>query len=136
MHIVIEMIPHCSQRYNTVGDWQYKQYGSDETLYIKVSNMTNPRWEWLVARHELDEALLCKARGITEKEVDSYDFSHLDAGSSDFDSNMDAPYYLEHCSALAAEWQFARELKIDWQSYTEEIQRLCKSYEYKNLEAK
>ena len=70
--VVITTIPHTKQRYNTCGDWQF---ASDGTLMIRVSKMSDWKRSLLVARHELDEAFLCTARGITEKQVDDYDLN-------------------------------------------------------------
>jgi hypothetical protein len=61
MIITIETIPAAKMRYPTVGDWQFKP---DGTLHITVSRMTDRRYEFLLALHELVEALLYKATGV------------------------------------------------------------------------
>lgn len=119
--IVIEVIPHSQQRYPTVGDWQFDSYGD---LQIKVSDMGNWRYNFLVARHEMDEAALCMWRGVRQEEVDAYDFSNPDAGGDSFSESMNAPYYTEHCDALAAEWVMSRLLGVRWKKYSDALQNL------------
>lgn len=121
MKITIETIPHSQQRYNTCGDWQFDSQGN---LNIRVSEMGDPRMNFLVARHELDEAMLCWFGGISQEEVDAYDFSHPAAGGDCFSDNLDAPYAQEHNNALAAEWQMARLLGVNWEGYIKRLEEL------------
>ena len=69
MNVKIVTIPHEEQRYPTVGDWVV----NGDNLYISVSKMSDPRYELLVAVHELVEVLLCKERGISQVLVDKFD---------------------------------------------------------------
>src|SRR5437016_14188333 len=108
MKIVIETIQHKEQRYDTIGDWQWILNDDPYTLRIKVSDTGDWKMNALIARHELDEALICLSNGISGKEVDEYDFKHPEAGSDCFSDNMDAPYFEAHNDALAFEWQMAR----------------------------
>ena len=117
--INITTIKHEHQRYETVGDWQI---GAFENINIKVSNMNNPTYEFLVGIHELIEAMLCKQYGITEEVVDSWDMDHLD--SNDPGSIPGCPYYRQHFLATIIERMLADELEVDWDLYEEAIESL------------
>lgn len=122
MRIVIETIPHDQQRYDTVGDWKF--IGDD--LIIKVSrfypNTLFSDFEFLIGIHELIEAILCKAHGIKEEEVDYFDMSHED--HPDPGSLIDAPYYRQHLIATIIERILASELGINWDDYEKAIDNL------------
>jgi hypothetical protein len=114
--IKIETIPHENQRYDTIGDWQ--RLGDD--VIIRVSNMNNELYEFLVGIHELIEMYLCEVYGITEKEVDAFDISHPEAIEP---GNLpDAPYYRPHLIATIIERMLADELGVDWDKYEETIE--------------
>ena len=66
LKVVIETIPHKSQRYPTIGDWQWI---SANQLHITVSKMSDQRYEFLVGMHEAIEAYLAVHAGISP-EVD------------------------------------------------------------------
>lgn len=117
MNISIKTIPHSEQRYDTVGDWWFEGEG----LEIRVSDMGNPEYEYLVGRHEADEAILCKKRGINEQDITEFDKifeSHrLEGNTDEPGDHKDAPYRKEHFFATTAERALALELGIDWQDY-------------------
>jgi len=73
MHVTMHTIPHDQQRYDTVGDWHFDMNGD---LIIKVSKMSDPRYETLIAVHELIEAVLCKQAGVSEDAVDAFDMAY------------------------------------------------------------
>lgn len=95
MKIIIETIPHVSQRYPTVGDWYFTQQNPDGVesplsdapivplhdllsdpkyvLHIKVSNLTDWRREFLIVVHELCEVGLCVNEGVSQATVDAFD---------------------------------------------------------------
>lgn len=120
MRVEINVIPHSNQRYETIGDWQFK---GDE-LQINVSDLGNIRYNVLVAIHEMIEAFECKFNGVTTEQVDAYDFSHPNAGNANLDSNLDAPYYEYHNDATAVEWLLSRLFGIDWKDYCKKIDKL------------
>ena len=120
MKIVIETIPHLEQRYPTVGDWQIVGPGE---LRIAVSRMSDPRREWLVAVHELIEALLCIDAGVTQDEVDRFDLALLYNDPEPGD-NPDSPYRRQHCLASAVERLLAAEFGVSWRAYEEELAAL------------
>lgn len=137
MKILIESVPHSEQRYDTVGDWQWKTvdqlglvkpstiHSSEPVLHIKVSQMSDWRYEALVGLHEAIEALLCKQAGVTEEEVDAFDFNfslaHFEGEPGD---DQHAPYHHQHQFASSVEANVAFRLKVDWAEYSKEINSL------------
>ena len=88
MKVRIDTIPHTSQRYPTVGDWQISNdpVTGEPIVLVTVSSLeaqvapmtTLPRaasWpqEALVAVHELIEAVLCLRAGVYQEQVDEFD---------------------------------------------------------------
>ena len=106
MKVSIETIPHEAQRYATQGDWRFN--ADQDVLEISVSIMGDWRKEAEVAVHELVEALLCRSRGITTKEVDDFDMTY--EGDGEPGDDPQAPYHREHKIALIAE----RILELGW----------------------
>lgn len=147
MNIHVEVIPHNSQRYNTVGDWQFR----NGDLYIQVSAMGNWKYEALIAHHEMTEALLCHAAGIDEAVVTAFDMEFeaaraekgkLKKGSvvygvsfifkgkvmaSNFEpgDHPECPYREQHKIATMAEMQLAVALGVDWMEYNAIAGGLC-----------
>jgi hypothetical protein len=129
MKILIETIPHAEHRYETVGDWQFEASGD---LIVRVSDMGNAEYESLVAIHEIVEALLCKKRGISEKEVTAFDEQFEIArkqfpdlfGDNEPGDHPKAPYNAEHAFATRLEHSLSLELGVDWQEYTKAVSGL------------
>lgn len=122
MDIVIRTIPHTDQRYDTVGDWWFE----GDTLQVRVSAMDDWKAEGLVAHHELTEALLCKARGITADQVDEFDkaFNKQTAWGQEPGDHPDAPYRREHFFATTVERMLSAELGVDWFEYDDKVSAL------------
>jgi hypothetical protein len=147
--IWISSIPYEKQRYRTVGDW----YESSNPILgkftrIDVSEMSDERYEILVAIHELVEKVLCDKTGITEKQVDDFDMSqheyenirltfpedfsdkcrYCDKKESEhFDepgNDPRAPYHKQHKIAEIIERLLAIELDVNWEEYEKEINSL------------
>jgi hypothetical protein len=94
----IRTIPASQHRYETTGDWWYENGGA---IQIRVSDLDNWKEEFLVAFHELIEAVLCKAHDIPEGSVTIFDITNnklCEPGDS-----PDAPYHREHTFAMAIE---------------------------------
>lgn len=125
LRIDIQTIPHHDQRYETVGDWFYDP---DGTLHLRVSEMDNWRYEFLVALHELVECALCRHMGITQSEVDEFDRGFEASRDEDcVDEPGDdpaAPYRVQHCVATGVERIVAALLGVDWKSYDEAVNAL------------
>lgn len=117
--------PYERMRYATVGDWILsRRVRSSGTIHISVARLPDPRYEFLVALHELIEARLCQQRGIAQAAVDEWDMRHQDADEPG--EIPGSPYYREHHFALVLERMMARELGVDWQNYEEAIKELGK----------
>jgi hypothetical protein len=125
MNIHIETIPHEKQRYPTVGDWWFIDSGD---LELRISELTDWRYEMLIAIHELWEVILCKHRKISQEAVDNFDRQYEARRQENDDSEPgdapDAPYKREHCSATGAERTLAAELGVDWKEYEDELYSL------------
>jgi hypothetical protein len=132
MKILIETIPHSEQRYPTVGDWQWEQgtgpagfEGLSEeraVLHIRVSQMSDWRYEALVGLHEAIEALLCKHAGVSEAIVDAFDMNFKGEGEPGDDSG--APYYSQHQNATTMETILAGWFGVNWSKYDDEVNSL------------
>ena len=125
-NIRVDFIPHSAQRYPTVGDWRETNEG--ETWKIDVSMMSDWRYGYLVAMHELIEMALCKHRGISEQAVTDFDLDfeakRPDGCDDEPGGAQDAPYREEHLFAEAIERRLAAELGVDWPAYDQEVTNL------------
>ena len=76
-----------------------------------------------MAIHELTEALLCRARGISEKAVDAFD---LGPGKNveEPGDHPGAPYRREHRAAYVPETFLADAFDLDWHAYQEAFGQL------------
>jgi predicted DNA-binding protein len=123
--IVIEVIPHERQRYETVGDYYFDVEG---TLRIFVSEMSDNRHEMLVGLHELAEVLQTEHNGVSEKAITKFDIAFEEARK---EGNLDepgdsplAPYRKEHCVATAVERLMAALLNVNWKEYEDDCNSL------------
>jgi hypothetical protein len=120
----VAVVEAAQQRYPTVGDWQFKPDG----LHITVTRMSDPRYETLVAAHELVEAVLCRQAGVSEAAVDAFDKAyerHRPPGdNSESGDSAGAPYHRQHLVATRVERHLAKLLKVNWRSYAREIERM------------
>ena len=118
MRIVIETIPHNCQRYNTVGDWQFD---ADGNLTVRVSEMNDSRYEFLVGIHEAIEAVCARHAGIAEAEVDAFDIEYennrAEGDMSEPGDDPRCPVYRQHQIATAVEKLLAVELDVGWKEY-------------------
>lgn len=128
MNIHIQTIPNSAQRYPTPGDWWFDESGD---VQIRVSDMGNWKYEFLIAYHELLEVILCKDRGITQAEVDAFDIQ-FEKERSDGKHALDdepgyaaaAPYRNEHFMAEAVERIAANQLNVNWEEYSNVVMNL------------
>lgn len=128
MNIFIRTIPHIEQRYDTVGDWWFDPFGD---LQIRVSDLEDPAKEFLVARHECDEAMICQYRNISEESVTAFDTQFERDRQAGLHSLSDepgmstlAPYHDAHVIASSAERLLAPFLGVDWKEYNNAIETL------------
>jgi len=125
MIIHIETIPHSQQKYETVGNYWIDESG---VLQIRVSDMGNDDFNFLVGIHEMIEFYLTMKRGIPESTITAFDIEfekeraigmqddYAEAGNDPF-----CPYKQEHFFATTIERLMAAELKIDWNEYDEAL---------------
>ena len=122
MKIIIETIPSQNHRYPTCGDWQFLE---DGTLHILVSEMGNERHEYLVAIHEMVEAILCKWDNVEEPDVAKFDVQfekdRLQGNNDEPGFDINAPYKNQHLVATGIEMIMCRFAGIDWNDYNKEI---------------
>lgn len=104
----IEALPPEDLRYSTEGDWQITPTGE---FVIQVTANMPQQEQLLLALHELIEAMLCQARGITQQAVDRFDFAFK--GEGEPGDAVNAPYRLEHRFAALIDHLIAHELGID-----------------------
>lgn len=124
--IEIEFIEHSKQRYPTVGDWRLVHgLGDQKILLISVSQLSDWRYEALIAIHELAEVLMCQQAGITQEVVDKFDKDFEAARPPDNDDepgdDPNAPYGKQHCIATGIESIVAAELGVCWKNYADEV---------------
>jgi len=118
--VTVHVVPHAEQRYDTAGDWQWKDGG----LVVAVSDLGNSRFNLLVAAHEVTEALLCKRDGVTEAEVDAWDLAHL---NEDEPGEVEGcPYFTQHAEASLVERELADLMRVDWKEYGRAFERLLR----------
>ena len=124
-NIIIEVIPHDWQRYETVGDYYFDDNG---VLHVKVSEMEDNRHELLVAVHELVEVLQTEHNGVREEDIAVFD---KEFESRRAEGNVDepgddpkAPYRIEHCIATSVERLLCALFGVDWKTYEEECNSL------------
>jgi hypothetical protein len=125
LKIKVETIHHGHHRYPTVGDWWHTPTGEWE---IRVSQLANWKYEFLVAFHEMIEAALCRDRGISEAEVTQYDksfeFDRAPDDASEPGDQITAPYHWQHQIATMFERVMARQLGVNWDEYERTINEL------------
>lgn len=118
--IIVYRVPHENQRYPTAGDWTVNL--KNGRIEIAVSETGNPDYSFLLAIHELIEAVLCIRDDVTDEEVTRWDLEHLDLDEPGDHAN--APYHKQHTVAFNIERALADEMKVDWSKYSRTIDQL------------
>lgn len=119
--ITIEVIEHSQQRLpgSLGGDWQFD---ADGNLTVRVSDLGDWRMNFLFARHEMDEAILCKHAGITTEMVDADELKASPTDEPDsFSGYPGSCYQQQHNDALSMEWIMSRLLGVSWEEYGEKF---------------
>lgn len=137
--IEFKVIPHDEQRYPTVGDYWWE----NSKLQVRVSDMGDWRYNYLVASHEIQEALTVYFRGkpdlSTEFDID-YERARAEAPvlpakapcgciiteDSEPGDDRHAPYTQEHREATVCETVLAHLLGVNWTDYEVAALRLEK----------
>lgn len=104
--IRIEFVPAASMRYVTLGDF----WETDDALIIQVSDEVPPNEQYLVALHELIEWKLCALSGITNKQIDDFDFVYQ--GDGEPGDEPHSPYRTQHRFAMLIEHLMAHEMGV------------------------
>lgn len=123
MNIHILVIPESEQRKEVNGaDWFFDEKGD---LQVRVSPMSDWRYEIALAFHEAFEAVLCKQNGVTQKQVDDFDMAYDLAHPNDPDLNAgdeaDAPYSSEHNYSEIVDRLFIGACGLKWGPYMKEL---------------
>ena len=122
--IILEIIDHQDQRLHVPGDWFFTPDGN---LTVRISDLGDWRYNFLVMRHEMDEAILCHFNRITTEMVDEDQKKGKPSDDPDsFSGYPGARLQNQHNDALAAEWQMSRLLKVDWKLYGKSWERYDK----------
>lgn len=123
--IEVRIIPHREQRYDTVGDWWIDDAAG---WHVRISDMGNWRYHFLVAFHELLELAWCQHSNVTQGQVDAFDIAYEKArkpgDTSEPGDDPRAPYRVGHQFATAAERLAAAVLGVDWTKYEEAVNAL------------
>lgn len=133
--IVIKSIPHDEHRYETAGDYWLDDEGIQQ---VRVSEMDNDDYEFLVALHELVELTLAKKRNIKEEDITEFDELYEESRKhkvpapcgcvptedSEPGNDKHAPYFKEHQFATKIERLMAKQLKVNWEKYDKTINEL------------
>ena len=110
MHkIIMEVIPHSEQRYDTLGDYWTDP---DGTWQFRVSDLGDWRYNFSVLLHEFVEFGIMQHKGISEEEVLKFDLAVEDDSEFASDPGFDpkAPYHQEHVFADCVERLIAPKL--------------------------
>lgn len=111
--IVMEVISHTEQRYDTLGDyWE----DPDGTWQFRVSDMGDWRYNFSVLLHEFIEYALLKHKGVSEQAVLDFDLAvpRDSPYANDPGFDPEAPYHAEHVYADAMERLIAPHLGMSF----------------------
>jgi hypothetical protein len=114
--VIMTVLPPGQMRYRTCGDWRFETPG---VLLIEVADSGNWIFNLLVGIHELIEVFLCTAQGVTQKQVDRFDFQHQD--DDDPGEHPKAPYHAQHMLAMSVEMLLSVALGVKWRPYSEAL---------------
>lgn len=123
--IVMEVIPHADQRYDTLGDyWE----DPDGTWQFRVSDMGDWRYNFSVLLHEFIEYALLKHAGVSEQAVLNFDLAVCEESPYAGDPGFDpiAPYHKEHVYADAMERLIAPHLGMSFMDPWKAAEKLPK----------
>jgi hypothetical protein len=131
MKFVLETIPHDKQRYETVGDWIPNESEDGSGGTIRVSDMGNDDYAFMVGIHEMIKFYLCSKKGVTDETVTAFDTQYeadrekgLHGPDEEPGDDPGAPYKSEHFFATTIERQLCDKLGIDWNEYDKTVMSL------------
>ncbi len=114
MKIEAQTIPLENMRYKAVGDYWKDGNG----WHFRIAEMGNDTSEWIVLIHEIVEHFLCETLGITNGQIDNFDFKSKTNEPGD---TFNFPYRDEHCIATAVERMLCGYLRIPWVEYAQTL---------------
>jgi hypothetical protein len=114
--IVMEVIPHAQQRYDTVGDYSETE---DGTWHFVVSDLGDWRFNFSVLLHEFIEFAVMHHTGVKEADVLAFDLAMPNDSPYADDPGFDpkAPYHREHVLADTCERILAMHLGFEFEDY-------------------
>lgn len=122
MNIVCKVIPESQMRPQVSGaDWFFDKKGD---LQVRVSPMSDWRYEIALILHELFEALLWRYHhGTDVREVDQFDELYYRTHEDDLDAGDErgCPYLREHSLACVPERIWVAETGIVYSEYDQEL---------------
>ena len=113
-------------RYKSAGDWFFTENGD---LEIKVADLGDWRMEFIVGLHELVEVMLCKYKGITQKQVDDFDMSEYGLSLEEPGLDPKAPYFEQHAIALKVEELVYEPLGINVDMFEDRMGEVIDTYD-------
>ncbi len=121
MNLHATVIPEVEQRREVNGaDWFWDAAGD---LQVRVSPLSDWRYEVLLQIHELVEAVLCSHDGVPQSAVDAFDIEYDKTHTFDVNAGDDpaCPYLKQHCVATAVERILAAHMGVCWETYDKEL---------------
>lgn len=118
-HIEVASLQHKHQRYDTAGDYEAHSVYCWE---VRISKMSDWRYEAVVLIHELVEMFLLKHHNISFDVVDKWDLTHPE--SDDPGELPGCPYRKEHLAAEKVEKLFALLMGVAWDEYWDAFEKL------------
>jgi hypothetical protein len=127
-YFTIETIPHKTQEYETVGNYQHRVYKDETDVYISVSKMSDWRYSFLVSVHELIEYGIVMHQRIPLSKITAFDIQFekkRKKGNTDEPGDSPAcPYKFAHSFATKVEKLLAVILGVNWAKYEREVNSL------------
>lgn len=127
--IIIKIIPHKEQRYDTCGDYWLDESGD---IQLRISELGDSKSEMAVLIHELVELGLVLQNAIPIEKIDDFDtkFEKLRGreptliGEQEPGDMVSAPYHREHVFATKVERMYLKEARGDWATHESIINNL------------
>jgi hypothetical protein len=118
-------------RFDLIDSDEFKFVQDESSYEVRVSDMGNDDYHFLVLIHELIELHLVNKRGILIEDIDAFDKKFEEDRSKGIHSQDEepgdscyAPYRKEHLFATNIERLLAYELGVDWEEYGKTVMNL------------
>lgn len=124
MDITIKTVPNqeiMERKGFTGADWWTDRYGN---LQVRVAEELGDEREcFILAIHEVTEAIMCRHLGISQEAVDAFDSKYQAEHEVDLNAGdePEAPYKIPHTFATAIERILAGVLEVDWKPYDDKL---------------